>query len=104
MPAFQYTEPQSVDEAVALLTQPGALAMGGGTDLLPQVKDGVMAADRIVGLASIPGMAAIAETPGGLAIGAGATIADVAVHPVVRRRYAVLAEAAGGSRHAPDSQ
>ena len=73
-----------------------ALAMGGGTDLLPQVKDGVMAADRIVGLASIPGMAAIAETPGGLAIGAGASIADVAAHAVVRRRYAVLAEAAEG--------
>ena len=42
MPPFQYTEAQSVDEAVALLSRPGAVAMGGGTDLLPQVKDGVV--------------------------------------------------------------
>ena len=97
MPPFQYIEAQSLEEAVALLSQPGAVAMGGGTDLLPQVKDGVVAAERLVGLAAIPGLAAIAETgDGGLTIGAAATIADVAAHPSVRRRYAALAEAAGG--------
>ena len=96
MPPFQYTEPHSLDEAIALLSQPGAIPMGGGTDLLPQVNDGIVAAQQLVGLASIPGMAAIAETGDGLTIGAAATIADVAAHPVVRRRYAALAEAAGG--------
>ena len=96
MPPFQYTEAQSVDEAVALLSRPGAVAMGGGTDLLPQVKDGVVSASQLIGLAAIPGMAVIAETGDGLTIGAAATIADVAAHPVVRRRYAALAEAAGG--------
>ncbi len=96
MPPFQYTEAQSVDEAVALLSEPGAVVMGGGTDLLPQVKDGVISAGRLIGLAAIPGMSAIAETAGGLTIGAAATIADVAAHPAVRRRYAALAEAAGG--------
>ena len=96
MPPFQYVEAQSLPDAIALLSQPGAVAMGGGTDLLPQVKDGVVAAERLVGLAAIPGMAAIAETAEGLTIGAAATIADVAAHPAVRRRYAALAEAAGG--------
>ena len=96
MPPLQYIEAQSVDEAVALLSQLGAVAIGGGTDLLPQVKDGVISADKIVGLASVPGMSAIAETNEGLAIGAGATIADVAAHSLVRRRYGALAEAAGG--------
>ena len=96
MPPFQYTEAQSVDEAVALLSQPGAVVMGGGTDLLPQVKDGIVPTESLVGLAAIPGMSAIAETADGLTIGAAATIADVAAHPAVRRRYAALAEAAGG--------
>ena len=96
MPPFQYTEAQSLDEAVALLAQPGAVAMGGGTDLLPQVKDGVISADQLIGLSAIPGMSAIAETADGLTIGASAAIADVAAHPVIRRRYAALAEAAGG--------
>ena len=96
MPPFHYLEPHSLDEAVALLSEPGAVAMGGGTDLLPQVNDGIVPAARLVGLAAIPGMAAIAETARGLTIGAAATIADVAAHPLVRRRYVALAEAAGG--------
>ena len=97
MPPFQYIEAQSVDEAVTLLSEPGSMAMGGGTDLLPQVRDGVVRAERLVGLAAIPGIGAIEEmSGGGLTIGAAATIADVAAHPVVRRRYGALAEAAGG--------
>ena len=96
MATFEYLEAQTIDEALSLLSQPASVAMGGGTDLLPQVKDGVMSAERLVGLAAIPGMNAIAETGGGLTIGAAATIADVAAHPVVRLRYAALAEAAGG--------
>ena len=96
MPPFQYIEPQSVEEAVALLSQPGSAPMGGGTDLLPQVKDGLVAADQLIGLSTIPGMTAMAETADGLTIGAAATIADVAAHPVIRLRYVALAEAAGG--------
>ena len=97
MPQFDYTEAQSLEEAVALLAEPGAVAMGGGTDLLPQVRDGMVQAEHLVGLATIPGMAVISETDyGGLNIGAAATIADVAAHPVVRQRYAALALAAGG--------
>ena len=94
---FDYIEAHSIQEAVALLGEPGTVAMGGGTDLLPQVRDGVVAAKRLVGLAAIPELAAIEETAdGGLSIGAEATIADVAAHTVVRGRYAALAEAAGG--------
>jgi xanthine dehydrogenase YagS FAD-binding subunit len=41
-------------------------------------------------------MDGISFTPGkGLRIGALATVADVAAHPVIREKYAVLAEAAG---------
>ena len=97
MPPFDYIEAQSVDEAIVLLSQPGSVPMGGGTDLLPQVRDGVVSAERLVGLAAIPGMAAIAEEDDGrLTIGAAATVADVASHPVVRRRYVALAMAAAG--------
>lgn len=97
MPQFDYVEPRSVDEALALLAEPRTVAMGGGTDLLTQVRDGVIGADRLVGLGGIRDLAAIDETPdGGLSIGASATISDVAAHPVVRSRFRALADAANG--------
>ena len=96
MAVFQFVDARSVDEAVALLGEAGSVALGGGTDLLPQVKDGVVAAGRLVGLSAIPGLAEIAESGGGLSIGAAATIAEVAAHPVVRSSYAALAQAAEG--------
>ena len=96
MPTFQYTEPESLPEALSLLTAPDAAPLGGGTDLLPQVKDGIVSARQLVGLAAIPEMAGIAASNGGLSIGAATTIAAVAQHPEIRRRYAALAAAAGG--------
>ena len=36
MSPFQYARPTSLDDAVAKLQAPGALPLGGGTDLLPQ--------------------------------------------------------------------
>ena len=97
MPPFQFVGAQSLDEALALLTGPGSIVMASGTDLLTQVRDDVVAAERLIGLNGIRDLATIEETSdGGLSFGAAATIADVAAHPVVRGRYAALAEAASG--------
>ncbi len=97
MPPFQYTEPQSIDEALALLTDPATTPIAGGTDLLPQVKDGVVAAERLVSLTAIPELANIAANPNGaLSIGAAASIADIAANPLIRQRHAALAQAAAG--------
>ena len=96
MPTFRYIDARSLDEAVALLAD-GGLPVGGGTDLLPQVRDGVTQTQLLVGLAAVLGLGEISgSADGGLSIGAAASIADVAAHPLVRGSYAVLAEAAGG--------
>ena len=99
MHPFQYTEPQTLAEAVALLTaEPPADAriIAGGSDLLDEVKEGIIAPGRVVSLAGVPDLAGIAETDGGLSIGAMTTIADLAAHPLIRAGYTALAEAAGG--------
>ena len=95
---FQYHEPQSLEEAVALLAAPeaGARVIAGGSDLLDEIKEGIIAPAQVVSLAGVPGLTGIAETAGGLSIGAMATIADIAAHPVVHAAYTALAEAAGG--------
>ena len=99
MPPFQYTEPQTIPDAAALLTAEPALdarIIAGGSDLLDEVKEGIIAPGRVVSLASIPGLHGIAATDNGLSIGAMTTIAEIAAHPVIRDDYTALAEAAAG--------
>ena len=98
MRPFEYVEAQSVQEAVQLLAaQPGeAQIIAGGTDLLSEIKDGIATPRRLISLAGIPDLDTISETGQGLAIGAMATIAQVAEHPAIRSDYTALGEAASG--------
>ena len=96
---FQYHEPRSLDEAVALLTgesENAAHIIAGGSDLIDEIKEGIVSPASVVSLASVPGLVGITETDAGLGIGAMTTIADVASHPVIRAAYTSLAEAAAG--------
>ena len=83
MQPFEYIEAQSVEEAVALLAAhpEDAQIIAGGTDLLSEIKDGIATPRRLISLSGIPALHAILDTGQGLAIGAMATIAQVAEHP-----------------------
>ncbi len=95
LPAFAYVRPASLGEALAQLQAAGAHAHAGGTDLLGCLRDGVMKADTVVSLGRIGGLRGITAGPdGGLRIGALATVAEVAAHPIVRETYVALAQAA----------
>jgi xanthine dehydrogenase YagS FAD-binding subunit len=94
MKPFTYSAPASVAEAAERLAAPGARAMGGGTDLLPQLHRGIRPADEVVDLrGAVP--AGILAAGQGMRIGAATRVADVARDPDVVARFAVLAEAAG---------
>lgn len=98
MHPFQYHQPQSLAEAQALLAAPDvdSHVIAGGSDLLDEVKEGIISPDRVVSLAGLADLAGITETGTGLSIGAMTTIADIAAHPVIRAAYTALTEAAGG--------
>ena len=96
MNPFQYAEPKNLAEAFTLLAEPDAHVIAGGSDLLDEVKEGIISPVQVVSLASIPGLLGIDEAESGLNIGAMTTIADVAAHPIIRTAYTALAEAAGG--------
>ena len=107
MNPFQYHEPQSLAETVTLLsgeTGAGAHIIAGGSDLLDEVKEGIISPERVVSLAGVPDLAGIAETEDGLRIGAMTTIADVAANPVVRTAYTALGRGSRGAGYAADSQ
>jgi xanthine dehydrogenase YagS FAD-binding subunit len=95
---FEYVKARSIDEVVALLSPPNedVLPLAGGSDLLSEIKGGVLSPARLVDLTGIAELNGMVETDDGLTIGANTTIADIAVHPSIRSRYTTLAEAASG--------
>ena len=93
MNRFEWVEARSLAQAADSAAQ-GAAVKAGGIDLLDLMKEGLVAPQRIVGLRRVPGLAAIDSAPdGGLRVGAAATLAEVAAHPLVRARYRALADA-----------
>ena len=95
MRRFAHVSPDSVAAATAALGEAGAAPIGGGSDLLGMVKDDLAAPDRLVRLTRLPGLDTVAPRPdGGVRIGGMITLAALSRHPVIRDRYAALAEAA----------
>jgi len=96
MRQFEYTAPQSTQQAVGLLGQDWTQAqiLAGGTDLLALMKDDVQSPKRVVNIKLIPGLSGIQyNATGGLKIGALTKLADVADNADVRRNYPMLAYA-----------
>ena len=98
MRPFRFLQPQSLDEAVDLLarSQGNARLIAGGSDLLDEIKDGLISPDSVISLSGLPGLGEIRVTDRGLHMGAMATIADVGNHPHVAETYPALAQAAAG--------
>ena len=91
---FRYSPASSIDDAAQQLARAGAVSLGGGTDLLVAIEEGLVRPETLVDLRGIDGGDAIEETDdGGVRIGAMARLADIASHSIVRGRFPVLAEA-----------
>jgi xanthine dehydrogenase YagS FAD-binding subunit len=91
---FSYARPRDVEAALRLAAQPGARFIAGGTNLVDLMKGGVETPARLIDISRIGGLAQIHEAPlGRLRLGALATNADTANHPLVRERYPLLSQA-----------
>jgi len=91
---FLYRHATSTDDAAQQLGEPGAVPLGGGTDLLVTIAEELCEPDVVVDLRTIGDGARIDGTDdGGVRIGAAARIADIARSPQVRERFPALAEA-----------
>ena len=94
MDDFAYARPRDIDAALRLVAHPGSQFIAGGTNLLDLMKGGVEGPARLIDITQVGGLAQIHELPdGGVRIGALATNADTAAHPLIRRRYPLLAQA-----------
>lgn len=93
---FEYFEPETVNEAVRLLSTYGARAkvIAGGVDLVPRIRQRQIRPEYVVSLHHIPGLDYI-EGNGrdGLRIGALTNLCSIELSPTVQKDYALLYEA-----------
>ncbi len=92
LPPFALHQPSSLDEAVALIARFGheCDVLAGGSDLLPNYKQGLNAKPHVVSLEHVPELKTISVRR----IGAMARLADLARDTEVRRRLPAIAQAA----------
>lgn len=95
MPDFRLHRPASVAEAAALLAAPaGGKPLGGGTDLLVNLRRGLGEPASLLDLQGIAELAAVTTDAGGVTIGAAVTLERLAEHPAILDGWPAVAAAA----------
>jgi CO/xanthine dehydrogenase FAD-binding subunit len=80
----------------ALADGPDVKLVAGGTDLLPQMKTGMLKVRRVVDLSQLPELKVVERLgDGGLRVGAGVSARTLELAPQVRDGFVALAESAG---------
>ena len=95
MPAFDLLQPSSAADAQKLLQHHGedAWVMAGGLDSFDWLKDRIRKPKVLVDLSGIDELKGIRSTGDGIEIGAMTTLTEIANHPVIKAKYAVLSQA-----------
>jgi carbon-monoxide dehydrogenase medium subunit len=91
---FDYHRPKNLEEALTLLAHdPGSRPLGGGTDLLIQIKTGEHRPTTIVQVLDVEEMSSIEERDGILRIGAAVRLFKLEEDDTVASRFTALHEA-----------
>jgi xanthine dehydrogenase YagS FAD-binding subunit len=94
MHPFAYHTVDSLADAVRYLADAGTMPVGGGTDLLVLIDEGLAMPTALVDLRRMPAARGVTvESDGVVRIGAATRVSDVAEHTVVRARFPALAQA-----------
>jgi 4-hydroxybenzoyl-CoA reductase subunit beta len=96
LPEFDLVRPKTVDALLAArAAHPDSRLLGGGTDLLVNIRRGIVAPPVLIEINGVAELRVIKADARGLEIGAAATLADVAAHPQMIAHYPAVAQAAG---------
>ena len=95
LPEFELVRPKSLDEAIRARTaHPGSQLLGGGTDLVVNIRRGIVAPPVLIDVNHVEELRAIKADASSIEIGASVTLTELAAHPAVIAHYPVLAQAA----------
>ncbi|HEY4838356.1 MAG TPA: FAD binding domain-containing protein, partial [Candidatus Acidoferrales bacterium] len=97
LPLFEFRSPRTIEEAARILDGEGknAMALAGGTDLLPNMKRRQQVPRTLMSLRNVEGLREITlDDDSGLKIGACMTLTDIAADARFRNEYSALWQAA----------
>jgi 4-hydroxybenzoyl-CoA reductase beta subunit len=95
LPQFNYTGPETLEQALDLLASHGqdAKILAGGTDLLVRMKKGLLAPKMLISLKALKDLAYIKQGKDAIRIGARTSLADIIASGPVQKEAAALATA-----------
>jgi len=95
LPDFRVLNPRTVDEVIAArAAHPGSMPLGGGTDLVVNIRRGIVAPEVLIDMNRVQELHAIRADEKSLELGASVRLSEIAEHPAINRHYPVLAQAA----------
>ncbi|HLY64160.1 MAG TPA: xanthine dehydrogenase family protein subunit M [Chloroflexota bacterium] len=95
-PAFAYSRPSSIEEAIEILAgDPEAKVLAGGHSLIPLLKLRLAQPSQLVDVNRIPGLSYIREEDGHIALGALTTHYQAESSELLRRSLPLLVETVG---------
>ena len=96
LPEFRLMRPRTLAEVLAARAEhPQSALLGGGTDLVVNIRRGIVAPPVLIEVNDVAELKTIRADAQTLEIGAAVTLAALAQHPEVQKHYPVVAEAAG---------
>jgi len=95
LPNFRVLNPATLDDVIAArAAHPGSMPLGGGTDLVVNIRRGIVAPPVLIDMNRVAELCAIKVDANSIEIGASVRLSALAEHPTVISRYPVLAQAA----------
>jgi 4-hydroxybenzoyl-CoA reductase subunit beta len=96
LPHFDVVRPRSLDEVIAArAAHADSRLLGGGTDLVVNIRRGIVAPPVLIDINDVPELRALKADACVLEIGAAVTLAELAAHPGVARYFSAVGQAAG---------
>ncbi len=95
LPEFRVVSPTTLAEAIAARADnPKAMPLGGGTDLVVNIRRGIVAPPVLIDMNGVQELHAIRADEKSIELGASVRLSDIAEHPVINKHYPVVAQAA----------
>ncbi len=96
LPAFDLVRPRTLAELIqARGAYPNGRVLGGGTDLMVNIRRGIVAPPVLIDINSVTELHDVKADADAIEIGAAVTLSELATHPGVMQHYPVVAQAAG---------